>query len=79
MVPHYLNNPYICSTPTITPIMGFKYYLSKRTDKYHIRLRYSYNKGSRHDFMVGIYLMDKKHFNGRRKNKSERFRFNFFG
>lgn len=24
---------------------------------------YTYQKGSRHDFMVGIYLMDKKHFN----------------
>ena len=43
--------------------MGFKYYLSNRGDKYHIRLRYSYNKGSRHDFMVGVFLMDKKHFN----------------
>jgi hypothetical protein len=43
--------------------MGFKYYLSNRGDKFHIRLRYSYNKGSRHDFMVGVFLMDKKHFN----------------
>ena len=43
--------------------MGFKYYLSNRGDKYHIRLRYSYNKGSRHDFMVGVFLTDKKHFN----------------
>jgi hypothetical protein len=43
--------------------MGFKYYLSQRGEKYHIRLRYTYQKGSRHDFMVGIYVMDKKHFN----------------
>lgn len=43
--------------------MGFKYYLSQRGKKYHIRLRYSYNKGSRHDFMIGVYLNDKKHFN----------------
>ena len=43
--------------------MGFKYYLSQRGKKYHIRLRYSFNKGSRHDFMIGIYLNDKKHFN----------------
>jgi integrase len=43
--------------------MSFKYYLSQRNKKFHVRLRYSYNKGSRQDFLVGIYLTDKKHFN----------------
>jgi hypothetical protein len=43
--------------------MGFKYYLSKRGEKYHIRLRYSYRKGSRHDFMVGVFITNKKYFN----------------
>ncbi len=43
--------------------MGFKYYLSHRGDKYHIRLRYSFNKGSRHDFMIGVFVNSKKHFN----------------
>ena len=43
--------------------MGFKYYLSQRGKKYHIRLTNSFNKGSRHDFMIGVYLKFKKHFN----------------
>jgi site-specific recombinase XerD len=43
--------------------MSFKYYLSQRNKKFHVRLRYSYNKGSRQDFLIGIYITDKKHFN----------------
>ncbi len=43
--------------------MGFKYYLSQRGDKYHIRLRYSFHKGSRHDFMIGVFITNKKYFN----------------
>lgn len=53
--------------------MGFKYYLSQRGKKYHIRLRYSFNKGSRHDFMIGVYLNDIK-----QNNETNKFDKKFF-
>jgi hypothetical protein len=43
--------------------MGFAFYLNKKNDKFHIRLRYTYRKGSRCDFFIGVYVSDKKHFN----------------